>query len=155
MGLQNELNFPHPIQDPSHEVALAIVLTSAKLTKEADRLLRDFDLTEAQFNVLMLLAYQAGPEGISQTQLSRMLLVNRANVTGLVDRMERDGLLERFSEPGDRRKRIIRMTQKGREILEKAVQPYLERVDRIMGALSTKEREDLLKILDRLRERVG
>lgn len=155
MGLQHELNFPHPIQDPSHEVALAIVLTSAMLTKEADRLLREYDLTEAQFNVLMLLAYQAGPEGISQTQLSRMLLVNRANVTGLVDRMERDGLLERFSEPGDRRMRIIRMTEKGREILEKAVQPYLERVDGIMGALSTKEREDLLGILDRLRERVG
>ncbi len=155
MGLQRELNLPHPIQDPSHEVALAVVLTSEMLTKEADRLLRAFGLTEAQFNVLMLLAYQSGPEGISQTQLSRMLLVNRANVTGLVDRMERDRLIERVSEPGDRRMRIIRMTQKGRELLEKAVGPYLERADGVVGALSTKEREELLGLLEKIRSRVG
>ncbi len=118
-------------------------------------MLRSFGLTESQFNVLMLLAYQAGPEGLSQTKLSRMLLVNRANVTGLVDRMERDGLLERVSEPGDRRMRIIRMTGKGQELLEKTVHPYLERADGIIGTLSTQERDDLLRLLEKLRARIG
>ena len=155
MGLQQELNFLHPIQDPSHEVALAIVLTSEMLTKEADRLLRGFGLTEAQFNVLMLLAFQAGPEGISQTKLSRMLLVNRANVTGLVDRMERDGLIERASEPGDRRMRMIRMTPRGKDLLEKAVQPYVAKVDGIVSGLSSKEQDHLLKLLENIRSRIG
>src|SRR3990172_5561753 len=126
MTLQRELNLPKPIQNLSHEAALAIVLTGDLLTKEADRLLRGFNLTGSQFDVLMLLRYQAGPEGISQTELSRMLLVNRANVTGLVDRMERNGLLTRWSHPSDRRVRMIRMTRKGVRLLDQAEGPYIE-----------------------------
>ena len=85
MSLQKELGLPNPLEAPGHEAVLNIVLTGELLAKEGDRLLRPFGLTDSQFNVLMLLKYQVKGGGINQTRLGQMLLVNRSNVTGLVD----------------------------------------------------------------------
>lgn len=151
MGLREELGLPNPIRNLPHEAALSVVLTSDLLNKEADRLLRGFGLTEAQFNVLMLLGHQAGPEGLSQTELSRFLLVNRANVTGLVDRMEQSGLIVRTSAPGDRRLKQIRMTRNGKDTLAKAEAAYFGRIQETFGALAEGERKGLIRALERIR----
>jgi MarR family 2-MHQ and catechol resistance regulon transcriptional repressor len=151
VSLQRDLNLRNPLRVLSHEAALSIVLSSEMLGKEADRLLRSHDLTSAQFDVLMLLKYQCGPDGLSQTELSRMLLVNRANVSGLVDRMERDGLIARVVEPGDRRVNRVRMTRKGSDLLQAAEGPYIQRVEEVLGVLSEKETRTLIRMLDRLR----
>ena len=67
-----------------HEVVMAIMLTARMLSGMGRVLLKESGLTEAQFNILMLLQYQF-PEGTMQVELSKRMLVNRANVTGLVD----------------------------------------------------------------------
>ncbi|MCG3197571.1 MAG: MarR family transcriptional regulator [Candidatus Omnitrophica bacterium] len=151
MGLREELGLPNPIRNHPHEAALSVVLTSDLLNKEADRLLRRFGLTEAQFNVLMLLGHQAGPEGLSQTEISRFLLVNRANVTGLVDRMEQSGLIARTTTPGDRRLKRIRMTRKGKEALSKAEAAYFGRIQETFGEMGEVERRGLIRALERIR----
>ena len=88
MSLQNELGFINPIETRAHEALMNVVLTSALLVKQGHRLMRPFGLTDAQFNVLMLLKYQSDNGELNQTDLGNMLVVNRSNVTGLVDRLE-------------------------------------------------------------------
>ena len=154
MSLSSELSLRNPIRNQSHETALSVVHTAALMTKEANRILAPFGLTAAQFNVLMLLKYQADEEGARQIDLVNMLLVNRANVTGLVDRMEKAGWLERRDDPSDRRVKCVRMTFSGREVLEKAESAYFGRLEKVVGSLRQEARKELILLLQQVREGV-
>ena len=154
MVLQSELDLLHPVENLGHEAALSIVLTGELLAKEADRILKPYKLTQAQFNVLMLLRYQSEKGELNQTRLGRMLLVNRSNVTGLVDRMERDGWVQRVPESEDRRVKKVRLTDSGRKLCEKSAKAYMARIDEIVGALGTSGVRDLCRKLDDIRGRI-
>lgn len=151
MSIQQELGFRSPLRTRAHEALLNVVLTGALLTKTGDRVLRAYGLTVSQFNVLMLLKYQSGGEGITQTQLGQMLFVNRSNVTGVVDRMEDAGWVRRGSEEGDRRVKPVAITAAGHSLLEQAEKVYFARVQEVMGCLSNDEHQRLCHMLERLR----
>ena len=154
MGLQEELGFPNPIMNHEHETVLNIVLTVEMLAKEGDRMLRAFGLTDSQFNILILLKYQANNKEVNQTQLGRMLLVNRSNVTGLVDRMEQAGWVERKAEPGDRRVKRVRLTRAGSQLLEKAEKVYFDKIKSAMSDIPKETLDTLCNTLEVLRDRV-
>lgn len=155
MALFEELGLRTGISNPEHEAILNIYFTAALIRKKADRFFRQFGISDVQFNVLNLLKYQAGEDGgLSQADLSRMLLVNRANITSLIDRMERDELVLRENDPEDRRTNIIRLTKKGRTLLEKIEEPYLEEIRKIMKPLSRKEMKILNGHMENIRKQV-
>lgn len=152
MALRRELEFPNPIQSRPHEAALGVVYTASLLTREAWNFFRPHGITDSQFNVLHLLRFQTGPDGtINQTQLGRMLLVNRSNVTGLVDRMEQAGWLERVDDPEDRRVKRIRLTPAGRKLIDRLDKAYIRKVEAVMGVLSEREQGELCRLLERIR----
>ncbi|HPR65394.1 MAG TPA: MarR family transcriptional regulator [Thermoanaerobaculia bacterium] len=153
MSLKEELGFPNPITTPGHETLLSIFVTSGILAKEGDRLLRPLGLTESQFNVLMLLEHQSNGS-LDQVSIGRMLVVNRSNVTGLIDRMEREGLVERFPDPVDRRIKQVRMTRKGKEILSRAQLLYIKGVQQAVTSLPDKDQNDLCRILETIRRTI-
>jgi DNA-binding MarR family transcriptional regulator len=154
MSLESELSLLHPIQNPAHAATISLVLTGELFAKEGDRLLRPFGLTDSQFNVLMLLKYQTDREGINQTQLGRMLLVNRSNVTGLIDRMEQAGWVSRRDQADDRRVKLVALTPAGRKLLDRAEKVYFERVDKVVGTLKAGELQTLCSMLETLRARL-
>lgn len=151
MGLQEELGLINPVRTSIHEAVLNIVLTSEMLIKECDRMLRPMGLTDTQFNVLMLLKHQTSDGKINQTQLGKMLLVNRSNVTGLIDRMEQAGWVKRQDQKGDRRVKLVSLTAKGHTLVEKADQIYSEHIDGLLGTLSDTEIKRVNKSLESLR----
>ena len=156
MSLQRELDLPNPIQTRAHEAALNVVFTASMFAREAYLLLRPYGLTDSQFNVLHLLRYQSGPDGtLNQTRLGSMLLVNRSNVTGLIDRMEQAGWVERMDDPGDRRVKLVRLTAAGRRLLDRADKAYEVRVAEVIGALSGSEQAELCRLLERVRRPLG
>ncbi|BET67743.1 hypothetical protein ASA1KI_26610 [Opitutales bacterium ASA1] len=110
----------------NRELAIGLVVqtlrTSSALLRESRRLFRPLGLTEAQFNVLNLLA--AAKDGMTQSELGEVLVVDRSNVTGLVDRMERAGWVKRGDVPGDRRAHRVVLTAKGRRLWDKAADLY-------------------------------
>jgi DNA-binding MarR family transcriptional regulator len=154
MSIRSELKYPNPIDSPEHEAILSIVMTAGVLVKEGDALLRPFGLTETQFNVLMVLRYQADPDGIAQTELSERLLVNRSNVTGLVDRMEEAGWVERTDHGTDRRRKLVVLTRRGVDLLERVSRVYLRRVEATMAGLSRKDQATLCRMLEAVRDNV-
>jgi DNA-binding MarR family transcriptional regulator len=151
MTLAEELGFRKPIEEPAHEALLEVVVTSDLLSKEGERVVRPFGITEPQFNVLMLLAWQSSGGEMDQTSLGRMLVVNRSNVTGLVDRLEQAGLVSRSLDPSDRRVRLLRLTVEGRRVLARAEEAYVERVHEVMSVLSAAEQRQLGNLLGRIR----
>ncbi len=154
MSLQRELGLNKPFRNHAHETLLNIVLTGTLLMKEARNVLQPYGLTEAQFNILMLLKHQCKNGRTNQTELGRMLLVNRSNVTGLIDRMEQAGLVRRIPDAVDRRVHQIEMTDAGRATLESCEQLYYRRIEDVMAKLSPERRDRLIEELESLRERL-
>ena len=98
MSLKEELKLKKGFDIVEHEALLNIYYTASLLKKRADVFFKTFGLTDVQFNVMMLLHYHSGTQdGLSQAQLSDMMLVNRANITTLIDRMEKASLVMRTS----------------------------------------------------------
>jgi DNA-binding MarR family transcriptional regulator len=154
MSLEHDLGLPNPIAHDGHAAILSIVLTAAMLSKEGDRLLRPCGVTDSQFNVLMLLKYQTPDGEINQTKLGRMLLVNRSNVTGLIDRMEQAGWVRRQADPVDRRVKMVMLTDAGRQALIQAEKLYFERLDWLLSEMSESSLQQLCRALERLRQRM-
>lgn len=84
----------------------AVYLDSAKMSKQ-------YGLTGPQSSILRTLAH-SGP--MSSANLSRVLYVTPSNITGIIDRLERKGLVERTRKQGDRRIALITLTEKGSEV---------------------------------------
>ncbi len=148
MGLKQELGLRKDFTNLEHETLLSIYYTAGMLQKDAASVLRQYGLTDTQFNVLSLLRHQCGDEGgLTQVELSRMLLVNRGNVTGLVDRMERDGLVCRKAVANDRRYNLVALTEKGCALIDSADNAYMDGVLQATKGLSA---ERLRKVCDAL-----
>ncbi len=152
MALQQELGLKKPITFLQHEALLNVYYTASCLKKKADQFFAPFSLTDVQFNLMMLVRYQSGDEeGLSQAQLSSMMLVNRANITSLVDRMEKAGMVERTDSPTDRRYNIVRLTAKGRKLLDEVEPLYAKEVRKVMAVLKDAHQKKLTAMLERIR----
>jgi DNA-binding MarR family transcriptional regulator len=156
MPLEVELGFRKPVALLAHEALLNTYYTASCLRKKAGEFLRPFGLTDVQFNLMMLLQHQSTPEeGLTQAQISAMMLVNRANITSLIDRMEKAGLVARTSTPSDRRYNIIKMTDRGKKLLARIEPLYGKEVKRIMAALIDAEQRKLIKMLEKVRGNIA
>ena len=155
MSLYEEIGFYRPFIHKGHETLLNIVVTSTLLVKEAQQILRPTGLTDAQFNILLMLNGQTENGRLNQTELGKMLLVNRSNVTGLIDRMEKNGLVKRFPDLVDRRVNLIQITGKGDDVLKNAQKLYYKRIEELTSVLSEDEDNNLRKILDKIRSGLG
>lgn len=100
----------------SVEVLLNMLYTYDVLTKHFSSMMRAHGLTLPSFNVLMILS-RSGKEGCQQGEISKLLLVSRANVTGLLDHLMKRGLVTRVEDKNDRRVWIAKITQKGEALL--------------------------------------
>jgi len=156
MSLQVELGLRKPVGLLAHEALLNTYYTASCLKKKAGVFLRPFGLTDVQFNLMMLLRHQSSPgEGLSQAQLSNMMLVNRANITSLIDRMEKADLVVRTSAPSDRRSNIVKLTTRGGRLLADIEPLYAKEVKRIMAALLETEQKRLILMLERVRANIS
>ena len=134
--------------DLGYELTAAVLATANAFLRESQRLFRPHGLTGAQYNVLSILA--AHPDGISQRELSDALVVDRSNVTGLLDRMEKAGWVHRTDDPEDRRVYRVVLSVKGRRMWEKLEPRYREVVGQVTRGLSAQRMRDCVEILRRL-----
>lgn len=89
-------------------------------------------------------------DGQTLAQLSRRMLVTAGNLTGLVDRAERDGLVERRADPDDRRATRVHLTRLGKKLYAEAAARHSRRIAGRFEALEPAELEELARLLDKL-----
>ena len=152
MSLANELGMKRPFELPGHEALLSIYYTASILKKRADEFFRPFGVTDVQYNVITLLIYHADDSGgLSQASLSDMMLVNRANITSLIDRMEKAGLVIRTAAE-DRRFKIVKATEKAKQLMSVIEPLYRQQVQELMGHLSDTQQSQLINITEAIRK---
>jgi DNA-binding MarR family transcriptional regulator len=139
-----------------YHALLQVLRTADRIWNASRQFFERWQLSPSQFNVLNLL--EAHPDGLSQTELSRQLIMHRSNVTGLVDRLEERGLVRRKDLATDRRAYRVVLTEPGAELLKQILPQYYRRADEVWEGLSP---ERILQMTTDLRqmaenaERVG
>ena len=89
------------------------------LTRRADQILAPIDLTFARYELLVRLYFRREP--LPLNQLGKVLQIHQTIITSLVDRLEKQGLIERVPHPTDRRSTLARITPAGRVLTGKAI----------------------------------
>ena len=113
------------------------------------RLREQFATTLPRFDLMAQLERHL--EGLKMNALSRLLMVTGGNVTAIVDQLEKEGLVERLEEPADRRAFRIRLTKAGERSFAEMARAHEAWVVDMLGALSRREHEELLKLLAKLK----
>jgi MarR family transcriptional regulator, 2-MHQ and catechol-resistance regulon repressor len=126
-----------------------LLRTHSCLSPFIDADLRRHFLTSAQLNTLLVLR-TAGDQGLQMSEIGRTLVVTKANVTGLVDRLERQGLVTR-SVQQDRRAITVRLTTAGADLLDRAAPRHSELLADLTGCLDDGEKRTLISLLTKLR----
>lgn len=151
MALADELNLDIPFSDLRHETVLNVVHTANTLAALGSRLFRQFDLTEAQFNALFSLKYKNVK--ITQSDLGKRLVVTRASITSVLDKLQEKGLVERMVVPGNRRIHHVELTVKGRRLIDKIEPHYRKALQSVLSDLTEAECRELIGLLERVRVR--
>ena len=145
-GLNLQDGFP---MSASREAMVAVLRAYGTLQRLMEPYFDQFDLTPPQFQVLCI-AYRFPDASLTQRQLARELYVSFPNVTVLLNRLERKGLIERQGNPADRREKYVRVSELGRRLLKRIWRVHQQQMDLVMKGLSVAERTEMARLLNKL-----
>jgi DNA-binding MarR family transcriptional regulator len=109
-----------------------------------------FGINGGEFDVLATLRRCGGEAGLIASHLAKRCMLSSAAMTNRLDRLEAMNLVERRSEPDDRRVVRVALTGKGRELIDNAFTAHVENQDHTVAVLSTEERDTLATLLRRV-----
>jgi DNA-binding MarR family transcriptional regulator len=122
------------------------------LMREArQRVASRWNLTLPQFEVLAELA-RANEGGFTFVELSRLLLVTSGNLTGIVDRLEEQRLVERRPDARDRRVIRVALTERGRRVTDQMLPAHAADIEEILSFMPRSALNELSDLLGRLRD---
>ena len=150
MTLQKEIKQRKPFASLEQEVVLNVMRTAGALRQGTTELLKPYDLSAPQYNVLRILR-GAGDEGLPCSEVGDRLVSRDPDVTRLLDRLEKRGLIERGRSETDRRVVTATITKKGIELTNESDTPVTEMHAEQLGHMKKKELKKLVALLEKAR----
>jgi DNA-binding MarR family transcriptional regulator len=147
--LQKEIKQKKPFRSRNQEAVLAIVRT-ADVLKRRWRVAEQFGITGQQYNVLRILR-GAQPEPLPTMEIASRMIENTPGITGLLDRLEEKGLVQRARDAEDRRCSRCSITAKGMKLLAEMDEPINQAEEAALSILDGKDVERLIDILEVVR----
>lgn len=145
-------NDTRPTKDTLRLWLRALSFTSMVEQRVRSLLHANFGVTLPRFDVMAAL-YDA-PAGLSMGEVSRRLMVSNGNVTGIVERLEREGLVWRRINPDDRRSQLVRLSDSGRTTFEEMAEPHEGWISSMLSGLSEEEVEQLKYLIGKAKQSV-
>lgn len=146
-----EIRQTRPFVSRQEEAVLNIVRTADALKRGGELLFRRHGITSAQYNVLRILR-GAGEGGLHCNGIAERMITAEPDITRLLMRMERLGLLVRHRNGDDRRMVTAIATERGLRLLDEIDAPLRELQKRQLALLSEDEIEALISGLEKVRE---
>ena len=144
--LLDELHQRKPFISLAQEAHLSVARTDAKLLDGLEQVLKPHGIGATQYNVLRILR-GAGADGLCRNDLRDRLLTRMPDVTRLLDRMEKAGLVTRERDTADRRLVTTRLTEQGRELVDALDGPIAEEHQRRLSHLTEEKLRTLVRLL--------
>lgn len=133
----------------------ALLQVANEVLQQVNVQFSSFGITQARFRMLILLLRHAGRTGLKPCQLADMMKVERATITGILDGLERDGLVRRVKFLQDRRAVNVRLLPKGRALIKKVAPPKGRQMARLMRCLTSAECGTLTRLLEKIEKRLA
>lgn len=149
-----------PDLDPSAtEVFLHLLRAGDEAFRVVESHLAKFDITQGRFGVMMALwgvcQREGKPTPLTPAELADRTGVTRATITGLIDTLERSGLVTRTPHPADRRMMSIGLTARGEKLLAKIIPEHFRRMAWLMAQLNESERKTFVRLLTKVLTRAA
>ncbi|KAA0012635.1 MarR family transcriptional regulator [Billgrantia pellis] len=137
---------------------LRLWLRMLRVTRQVEAALREklrveFDSTLPRFDVMA--ALYRDRDGLKMNELSKRLRVSNGNVTGIVDRLADDGLVERIAIEGDRRATRVRLTSAGRDAFTTMAVAHEGWVNALLDDVTVEDAHHIGELLHRLPAKTG
>jgi DNA-binding MarR family transcriptional regulator len=139
---------------PSMEMLLNLVYTYDVLSSHMAAKVSPYGITKSGLSVLLILS-RSESKACKQNEISRLMLVSRANITGLVDSLFRQGLVDRINDPHDRRVNMVKILPKGEKLLKDLLPGYYKHMHDMCSVFTEKEKKIFNDLLTRLRNRTN
>ena len=139
----NEFNYKSDLSD-DEKVLMAIVRAAEIFKRNHSSVFRNFGLSFPQYNVLRVLDASANGQN-RMSEISRIMLVAGANITGIAKRLVGDGFIIKKADPTDERVTILEITPKGKRTLKNIEKEKDAWLEVMLADLSNSERLDLLE----------
>jgi len=148
--LVDEICLNRPFTGLGEAAFLSLVWTWQMVEEVGRTFFPRFGITGAQFNVLMILADFHG-RAFRQHELAEILVVNRASIGSVLERMERDGWIERTPDPADKRAILVSVAPAGEAKLAEVRAPYYRLLSEIFSREDEQDLRAMILFCDRLR----
>jgi DNA-binding MarR family transcriptional regulator len=148
--LQHELKKKRPFESPEQEAAVSLMRTADRLQIRFARLLREHGLTPSQYNVLRILRGEGRPLPILEIASRTITVV--PGITGLIDRLEQAGFVNRLRCEKDRRVIYVALTDGGAKTLADLDEPFVALHRKLLGHLTQAELKEFIRLLEKVRE---
>ncbi len=119
------------------------------ISKQHEQVFSSFGLNGAGFDVLATLRRSGAPYSLSPGELMAQMMITSGTATNRIDQLAKAGLVTRAQNPEDKRGMIVTLTPEGLALIELAVVAHVENQQKMVSALTEKEREDLNALLKR------
>lgn len=147
--LQHELKKKRPFDSLEQEAILNLLRTSDWMDNRFGRLLRDYGITNSQYNVLRILRGEGQP--LPSLEIADRMIQVVPAITGLIDRLEKQELVTRRRCAEDRRVVYVEITAKGLTLLKQLDTPVEEMHKALVGHLTRPELKELSRLLEKVR----
>lgn len=134
---------------PARRAVVSVVRGFGAVARQMGPHYASFGLTPPQFQMLTVLNHLRG-EQITQCRLGKELYVSFPNVTVMLSRLEKAGLIARTVNSADRRERFVRVTRAGRTLLKRIWKVQPDQLERVMAGLTDEERLELARLLNKM-----
>jgi len=151
MSLKEELKMSGPFRSTRQEALLSLMRTQAVLEPATNKIFSSHGLTNAQFNILRILKGNRSGQGMSCSDIGSRLISRDSDVTRLVDRLVKSGLVQRHRPEEDRRKVLVDMTLEGKSLVEKMIPMLKLEEQNSLGHMSEKDLKALIRLLEKVR----
>jgi DNA-binding MarR family transcriptional regulator len=143
-----------PTGRPAEDAFRELIRTLGLLERAMQPYFARHGISGSQWGVLRTLhrAEAEGILGLRQTDLSERLLIRPPSVTGALDRLERAGLVARGGSATDLRTKLVSLTAKGRQLVERVLTGHQAQIEAVMAGLRSNEQGDLYRLLSQLRQ---
>ena len=128
-------------------IAYVLALVYNTCEKKIAKLLSEFDLSTAQFNLLLVSRFQGGEEGISQVEISNRLIVTPGGITRIIDKLVKEKLLLVKQNKNNRRENIVKISPKGSELIDKVWPKYDGLIREITSLIPSAKQKHFASIL--------
>jgi DNA-binding MarR family transcriptional regulator len=138
---------------PEEAAFLDLLRTTDMLSRELGKVLKAEDLSATQYNVLRIL--RGAPEGLPCGEIARRMITRDPDITRLLDRLEKRGLISRSREVRDRRTVITTIMAEGLKLLAHLDEPVREAHRNLLGHLGRERLQVLTELLRDARSRLA